>query len=312
MDGGRAMTLMNHVDRYIAYKRRLGFKLFNEERLLRRYVTQAAVHGDQFLRTARMLEWAGTARSPSTVRNRLDALRGFAVWLHAEDQRHQIPARHLGPANKRRPAPRLMTRGEIQRLLNAALELPPADSITPHTYHCMFGLMAVTGLRRSEALRLRFSDLTPDGLLIRETKYRKSRLVPLHSTTWRALERYLAVRTRLGSADDHLFVLSTGRSPNPTTVTMTFAALAREIGLRSESGRPGPRLHDLRHSMAVRALERATATDRDSVNRHILALTTYLGHGNVASTYWYLEATPALLRQVAKLAEKTHNERTSK
>ena len=95
-------------------------------------------------------------------------------------------------------------------------------------------------------------------------------------------------------------------------MTTTFVALARKIGLRSEAGQPGPRLHDLRHSMAVRALERATATDRDSVNRHILALTTYLGHGNVAATYWYLEATPALLRQVANLAEKTHIERTSK
>ena len=306
------MTLMNHVDRYIAYRRQLGFKLGNEERVLRRYVTHPAVQGDPFLRTARMLAWAGTARSPSTVRNRLDALRGFAVWLHAEDERHEVPARHLGPANKRRPTPRLMTRGEIRRLMDAALDLPPANSITPHTYHCMFGLMAVTGLRRSEAVALRFSDVTPDGLLIRETKYRKSRLVPLHATTWNALERYLSMRTRVAGSDDHLFVLSTGRSPNPNTVTITFAALARRIGLRSEPGRHGPRLHDLRHSMAVRALERATATDRDSVNRHILALTTYLGHGNVASTYWYLEATPALLRQVATLAETTHNERISK
>ena len=124
------MTLMNHVDRYIAYKRRLGFKLFNEEKLLQRYVTHAGLHGDEFLQT-RMLEWAGTAQSPSTVRNRLDALRGFAVWLHAEDERHEIPARRLGPGRKRRPAPRLMTQGEIQRLMNAALELPPADSITP-------------------------------------------------------------------------------------------------------------------------------------------------------------------------------------
>lgn len=306
------MISRDDVDRYIAYKRQLGFKLYNEERLLWRYVTHASAQGDQFLRTARMLEWAGTARSPSTVRNRLDALRGFAIWLHAEEERHEIPARHLGPGNKRRPAPRLMTRTEIRQLMDAALTLPPADSITPHTYHCMFGLMAVTGLRRSEALALRFPDITPDGLVIRETKFRKSRLVPLHPTTWRALERYLARRTQVAGDDDHLFVLSTGKSPYPDTVTITFAALARRIGLRTELGRSGPRLHDLRHSMAVRALERAIATDRDGVNRHILALTTYLGHGNVASTYWYLEATPALLRQVARLAEKTHNERTSK
>lgn len=306
------MTLMVEVDRYIAFKRHQGYKLYNEERLFRRYVAHAAAHGDEFLLSHRMVEWAGTARSPSTVSNRLNALRCLAVWLHAEDDRHEIPARHLGPGIKRRPAPRLMTRGEIRRLMDAALELQPADSITPHTYHCMFGLMAVTGLRRSEALALRFQDITSDGLVIRETKFRKSRLVPLHPTTWRALERYLAVRTQVATDVDHLFVLSTGKSPYPSTVTITFAALARRIGLRTESGRSGPRLHDLRHSMAVRALERATATDTDGVNRHILALTTYLGHGNVASTYWYLEATPALLRQVARLAENKHNERISK
>lgn len=306
------MTLRSDAERYIAFKRGQGYKMRTEERLLRGYVSYAEAHEDIFVVAARLVEWAGTAPSPSTVRNRLTAARCFARWVHAEDERHEVPPNNIGAGQKVRPAPHLLSPADIRRLIDGALTLGPAGSITPHTYHFMFGLMAVTGLRRSEAVGLRLGDITPDGLLVRETKFRKSRLLPLHESTWRALERYLQLRSRTGSGEDHLFVLATGRPPRPESVTNTFACLAIRLGLRHRTGTGcGVRLHDLRHSFAVRALERASATSRSDVGRHMLALSTYLGHANLASTYWYLEATPALMRQVALATEQRYDGRSA-
>lgn len=308
------MNMREHVERYVAFKRHLGFKIHNQAWLLRVYADHAETHGDLFTRNDRMIAWAAEAPSPAGVHYRLGTLRRLAVWLHAEDGRHEVPPRHV-PDRKmpRRPTPHLMTCDQIKQIMDAALALRPPGSITPRTYHYMFGLMAVTGLRRSEALNLRLSDVTDDGLMIRESKFRKSRLVPLHASTRNALDRYLSVRNRFGGLDDHLFVLATGRPPGPHAVTKTFIKLARRTGLRSEvSGTPGPRLHDLRHSFCVRSLEAAVATDRDSINRHMLALTTYVGHAEAAHTYWYLEATPPLLRQIAQAAEHAHTGRVSR
>ena len=305
------MTLRSDAERYIAFKRGQGYKMRTEERLLGRHVSYAEAHGDIFAVTGRMVEWAGTAPSPSTVRNYLNAARCFARWVHAEDARHEVPPNDVGPGQKVRPAPHLLSPADIRRLIDAALSLGPAGSITPHTYHFMFGLMAVTGLRRSEAVGLRLADITPDGLLVRETKLRKNRLLPLHDSTWRALDRYLELRARAGSGDDHLFVLSNGKPPSPNSVTKTFTDLACQLGLRHGPGKGGGvRLHDLRHCFAVRALERASATSRTGVSRHMLSLSTYLGHANIASTYWYLEATPALMRQVALATEQRYDGRS--
>ena len=236
-----------------------------------------------------MLAWACDASSSAAAGKRLSVARGFAVWLQAEDPRHEVPPQHvLGPTTLRRPAPYLLTDAEIGTLMAAALSLPPKGSISPHTWHCIIGLMASTGLRRCEACALRLTDITADGLVVRETKFQKSRLVPLHRSTVDALDRYLAIRRRCGAASDHLFVLSTGRAINPDIVTGMFVKLARQVGLRGGPGEPGPRLHDLRHRFAVRSLEQTVAADRDSANRHMLALATYLGHNSVSSTYWYL------------------------
>ena len=192
------------------------------------------------------------------------------------------------------------------------LELPPTGTITPHTFRFAIGLIATTGLRRSEAVSLRLSDITADGLVVRETKYRKSRLVVLHDSTWRALERYLERRNGRRATDDHLLVLRTGRPPSAVHLSATFRRLARETGLRGGKGEPGPTLHSLRHVFAVRSLERAHLPDRDSVSRHMLALSTYLGHGSVADTFWYLEATPTLLNSIASAAEDAFTGRASK
>ena len=208
------------------------------------YATQC---DDAFARASGMLAWASAAGTPGQKRRRLGVVRGFALWLHAEDQRHEIPPRDaFGKTASHRPAPHLLTPAQIQRLMEAALALPPAGSISPQTYRCLFGLMATTGLRRSEAVALRLTDLTPDGLVVRDSKLGKSRLVPLHPSTQDALGTYLALRASHGGKDDHLFVLSTGRPPAPATLTNAFIKVARQTGLRGEPGEPGPRLHDLR------------------------------------------------------------------
>lgn len=159
---------------------------------------------------------------------------------------------------------------------------------------------------------MRLADLTSDGLIVRETKFRKTRLLALHDSTRGALNRYLEIRKPECRFDDHLFILSTGKPLDKSTAGEVFFKLAYQTGLRGTRSEPGPTLHDLRHTFAVRSLEKAIATDSDCVNRHILALSTYLGHVNVSSTYWYLEATPTLLRQIAEAAENAQTRRSSR
>jgi integrase len=141
--------------------------------------------------------------------------------------------------------------------------------------------------------------------LIRATKFKKDRLVPLHVSTRVALERYLVVRSKMASVDQSLFLSPAGTVPKYPTVITVFLNLVRRLGLRGAPGQPGPRLHDLRHVFAVRSLEHCRA-DRPSIARHIVGLSTYLGHTHVSDTYWYLQATPALMRQIADAGEALH------
>lgn len=307
------MTMIEHAERYVALKRHLGFKYLAQSWVVREYARHATERGDRFVRSARVVEWAAKTSSVHHARERLRQLRDFALWLRAEDERHEVPPRHaLGRPQRVRPVPCILTPAEIGRLMDAALELPPAGTITPHTCRFAIGLIAATGLRRSEAASLRLSDITADGLVVRETKYRKSRLAVLHDSTWKALEGYLELRHGCGATDDHLPVLSTGKPPTKEYLSNMFLKLARKTGLRGTKGKHGPRLHSLRHSFASRALERAHLPDRDSVSRHMLALSTYLGHGSVANTFWYLEATPTLLNSIASAAEEAFTGRASK
>jgi integrase len=148
-----------------------------------------------------------------------------------------------------------------------------------------------------------FPDVTPDGLVIRETKFHKSRLVPIHPTTRAALEQYLLKRGQLAIADDHLFVSQRCRPLRRTTVHKTFVHLLAAAGLLNQAGRPRPRLIDFRHTFASRAL--LTCPDgRDQIGRHTLALMTYLGHAHPSSTFWYLESSPPLLTDIVHACER--------
>ncbi|NDZ17189.1 integrase [Variovorax sp. WS11] len=295
--------MSTHVERYVALKRGLGCSFTDQAQMLEKFSAFADRHGDEFTSSARMVAWASMASSPCRSGEWLRVARNFAIAMHAEDDRHEIPSRDVfGKVKRRRPPPHIIAAADIERIMRAALTLPPVASLTPYTYHYLFGVLAATGLRVSEAIGLFQTDVTLDGLLIRETKFHKTRLVPIDQSTRGALEEYLVLRRRIGGEDPHLYVLSTGIPPDRTSVSRAFIRLAREVGLRGDAGVHGPRLHDLRHSFAVRSLERCGG-ERAAIDRHMLALSTYLGHACLSDTYWYLEATPVLVRQIAAATE---------
>jgi integrase len=191
---------------------------------------------------------------------------------------------------------------EIARLFRAAMALEPAGSIRPTMYGTLFGLLAATGMRIAEALALQLDDVTTDGLVIRETKFQKSRLLPLHPTTRQAPDGYLIVRQSVITADRALFVSVAGRALPYNTVRRIFLQLLDRADLRGADAGRDPRIHDLRHTFAVRSLEQCRH-DHTAVARHIVALSTYLGHAHVTDTYWYLQATPVLMGQIAEAGE---------
>jgi len=294
--------IRHHVDRYVQLHRALGKKFDAQEKSLRQFAIFAAKRTVASITAELILEWAGEASTPNAARIRFDVARVFAAFLHSEDPQHEAPAAGLmGRGRRRRPAPYILTPEQIAGVMAEALNVPGQTPISPLTYHHLFGLLAATGLRISEALSLRCDDLAHDGLMVRSGKFGKNRLVPLHASTRAALGQYLAARRGVRNASDDLFVLGHGRAPTAARAHVVFVRIVRRLGYRNSTG-PGPRLHDLRHTFAVRSLE-ACGNDPQAVLRHMRALSTYLGHAEVANTYWYLEATPVLLRTIASAAE---------
>lgn len=298
-------TIADHVARYVAMKQKLGYRFKQNSRMLKSYAQFAGDRGELFIHCGTVLEWASATASADQRVRRLHTVHKFAGWVHAEDTRHEVPHRDaLGHRSQRRPAPYLLSIQDIRKLLTAALSTRPAGTIVPLTWHYLFGLIAVTGLRLGEALSLTLDDITADGLIIRDAKFRKSRMVTLHPTTQDALNRYLETRRRQSTLDGHLFVLGNGRRPSESRTSEIFRRLAVQTGIRNAGAKRGPSLHSLRHSFAVRSIENLNASA--DPGRHMLALATYLGHVGASGTYWYLKSTPVLLRDIADAAEQTH------
>ena len=292
--------MLNAIETYLALRRATGFAMSSAEYLLRSFAAFAAKHGQSHVQVQTAIDWAALGPSVAQRDARLRAVCRFVRHVRVEDVGHELPpANHFGARKRRRP-PHIYTPDEIGRLVEAALRLRPMGGLRPHTYATLIALLTATGLRISEALKLTIADVTSDGLLIRETKFRKTRLVPLHDTAAAGLKRYLA-RRGPGSDDDPVFVDKRGRSLRYIAVKETFDGLVGKAGIRSRSGRR-PRLHDLRHTFAVRALE-GSPSGRSRCGAHMVALATYMGHVNIYATYWYLEATADLLRDVAVAGE---------
>lgn len=297
--------MMNaQIERYVALHRSFGRKFEVQERLLQLFAAYAHGFGDRHVTVERLYDWCRSASSQNVARDRFDHLRRFCLYAHAEDRQHQVPpAGVFGRGKRRRPTPHIIEPEQVQAIMQAALDLPPKGKISPHTYHYLFGLLAITGLRLSEALALQREDFTADGLIIRNGKFGKQRLLPIQPSTRKALEAYLAVRRKLGAHGNDLFVHIRGHAPSTTRAYIMFVRLARELGFRGPPGDPGMRVHDLRHTFAVRSLE-SCPRDREAIRHHMAALSSYLGHTDVANTYWYLEATPVLLRDIAVAGEQ--------
>jgi len=297
--------LSHDVSRYIALNHAIGLKFKVQTYLLRSFAAFAEQRGEGRVHTQTVLDWAALGPSARTRRGRLLTIRRFAEAMQAEDERHEIPPADAFGCRPHRYMPHIFTNEQVRNLIRAARKLKPRRSLRPIMYSTLFALLATTGLRISEALYLQIADVTADGLLIRATKFRKSRLVPLHDTAQQAINHYLAARGRINPVASEVFVSRQGTRLPYTTVHAVFRKLLRSVGLLNEPGRGGPRIHDLRHAFAIHALERF-AGNRQGVSQHTLALSTYLGHVGVSSTYWYLQATPKLLQDIATATENLH------
>ncbi len=293
--------LADLVESYIEMRRACGFAFKSEGSYLRSFAAFSDSVSVNHVRNETALAWAAQGKSVHQRARRLGHIRRFARYARAEDMRHEVPAAVFGSEKGPRPVPYILSEDAVQKLIHAALQ-QGSHPLRGKTYGTLFGLLACTGLRLSEAIRLLYEDITPDGLLIRNTKFRKSRVVPIHETCRSALNSYIEQRRSYAPFDNHVFVSVWRRPLGIKTVEMAFDFAAKEAGLPCAPERPRPTPQSLRHTFAVRALEKCP-DGRDRITKHMVALSTYLGHGNVTHTYWYLEATPDLLRGIANCSE---------
>ncbi len=294
--------LSQSVGRYITLRRHFGYKLIQLNQLLLGFAQFAEERGETHIRRGTALAWATVASTTGTRYVRLQAVVMFARFLHAEDPRHEVPPHQIFPSPQTRLMPYIYSQEEITRLMSAAGRLARTYPLRRQTYATLFGLIAATGMRISEALSLKLNDVCEDGLLqIRYGKCGKARAIPLHETTLKALNSYLLLRRTIATTDNHLFLSAHGRRISRSMADYTFRRVALLAGITETGTRPC-RIHDLRHTFATRSLEQCP-TDRKNVAAHFVALATYLGHADIAHTYWYLEATPELMTDISAAAE---------
>lgn len=305
----RQTTMVSRVEDYLRMRRQLGFDLGIAGRQLTGFARFVDRIGDQGVLTVDLaVRWARASQrtTPITWARRLEVVRPFATYLQRFDPATEIPPSGLfGPAHRRR-APHIYREDEIAALLSAAEKLPSLRGLRPLTYRTLFGLLAVTGMRISEALALSRQDvdLRRGVLTVRLTKFRKSRLVPLHSTTVQALQTYAASRDRhVGIAPaEAFFVSDRGHRLTLSTVEWTFQQLLQQLGWVARGGHVHPRIHDMRHTFICQWLMRWCRQGR-SIDHEIHALSTYVGHAKVTDTYWYVTGTPELLSMAGQRFE---------
>jgi len=306
-------TLSKELDRYLSIRRGLGYGLRTTERILRRFVTFAEQRSALHVTADLFLRWQETIgpATPQTRAGHLGAVRPFAAWLHSLDPAHEVLPGSLAPCRRRRPLPHIYSAEDIRHIVDAAAALPSINGIRPLTCAALFGLLAITGMRVSEALALDAGDvdLKAGVLTVRRGKLGKTRLLPLAGSTTAHLAAYAAERDQLlGFHSEAFFVSDRGTRLTDCGARYNFAVVCQRIGLRpttkfNRHGR-GPRIHDLRHSFAVRTLIDWYRTGKDPA-REMLKLSTYLGHADPANTYWYIEAVPELLELASRRATGT-------
>ncbi len=298
-------SLRQALNDYLMVRRALGFKLVREGELLPDFISFLECSDSAFITSAVAVNWATQPRDvhPAWWATRLIMVRGFAKYLQSSDPRHEVPSLQLLPHRRLRSAPYIYEPAEIDALLRATATL--RSPLMSATYKTLIGLLAVAGLRVREAIALDEADVDRGGgtLLIRKTKFGKSREVPLHPTTTEALRRYAELRDRLAPRRIKSFFVSTANTRLIyNNVHCIFLRLVYAAGLANRCPRR-PRIHDLRHTFAVRTVldwHRAG----ENVEAKLPSLSAYLGHIGPSSTYWYLTAVPELLQAATERLER--------
>ena len=308
------MALQDRLAGYLAVRRALGYRLARAEKLLAQFIAWMEERGEQTITTASALAWA--TLPPATNSNwhahRLSVVRGFAAHVHALDPAHELVPQDLLPQRPRRAVPYLYTDTEIRALMDASCVIP-----TPHraaTMRALIGLLAVTGMRIGEAIRLNQGDIDHqrDVLTVVEGKFGKSRELAVHPTTTAAMLAYLARRDRPVPAEptDAVFTSAVGTRVTYCNMHLAFKRIVEHAGLTPRSTVCRPRPHDIRHTFAVNTLldaYRHDTGDGEHIQARIALLCTYLGHVNPGSTYWYLQAAPELLALAADRLERAED-----
>jgi integrase len=308
--------LQDRVGDYIAERRRLGFQLRSLDTLLADFVKFVAdQHHDGPLTVELMTDWVRTGKgglgTPETWSRRMALLRRFVRYLKQFESHTEIPEPSIFGPEPGRVAPHIYREDEIVELLAAARQLEPHGGLRPATYETLFGLMASTGLRVSEAIHLQDPDVDLKGamLIVRQTKFAKSRQVPLHPSAVTALAHYRRQRKQhIPTTADMPFFIATrgarlGQPLGERQVHRIFNALRDSLNWVNRGAHAAPRLHDLRHTFAVRRLMR-WHHEGANVDQKMLALSTYLGHAKISHTYWYLSAVPELMALASSKFER--------
>jgi integrase/recombinase XerD len=288
------MVLHQAVDDYLALRRALGFLLPSYDGVLHDFASFLEREASDHITIELVARWAGepTDITSKWRAGRAGIVRGFARYWSARDPRTQVPPVDLIPHQRRHRTPYLYTEDEIARLMDAAQHMKSPDPLWPTTLSTLFGLLAVTGLRVGEALALKPDDVDLErGIIaVRSSKFRKSRLVPLHPSTRQELRTYLRQREHHRPDSPRFFVSASGRELRHGPVYRAFQRLLAVVGIV----RGRPRMHDLRHRFAIQTLVRWYRAGND-VERRLPTLSAYLGHRHPSDTYWYLSAAPELM-----------------
>lgn len=297
------MSLSSELQCYLEIRRNLGYDLRTSERLLKRFVSFLEMRNETHITTKMFLQWKqlfGKA-SKSTWAKRLGVVRLFASWLNCLDPQHEVPPQSLIPFCSKRKSPYIYTDAEIKEIIVAAGNLPSRNGFREITFPAFFGLVAVTGLRISEAISLNDKDVDlQEGIIIvHNGKNGNNRILPITECTRDYLKEYVRKRNRLlGKTPEPFFVSDNCNRLNDCSVRYNFAVISQMIGMRARQKYNkhglGPRIHDLRHTFAVNVMMNWYKEGKD-IDREILKLITYLGHTKPANTYWYIEAVPELL-----------------
>lgn len=301
-------NLQDHLDGYLALRQALGYKLRTHQSSLKNFVRFSIEKKATTITTELALAWAmkPDGANPKWWAYKLGMVHHFAIYVQSRDHTAEVPPLALLPYSQQRPKPYIYSEKEISRLFVAAKALPCRKGLRGLTYFTLFSLIWVTGLRISEALALDKEDVNFSNqlLTIRHAKFGKSRLIPVHISTSNALVNYARYRDNIfpDTQSPSFFLTIFGNRPTTAIAQLTFRQLCSKIGIRDTSRGIRPRIHDMRHSFAVRSLIDIYKRGND-IDLSVYALSVYMGHVGPSSTYWYFSAVPELLKLASNRLE---------